>query len=303
MIDFTHCEVNKYRAYGGANGNKINIIYNNEGYMLKFPPVAKQNKDMSYSNSCISEYVSCHILETMGFDVQSTLLGTYTDKKGKEKVVVACKDFVGENEKLIEFAHLKNTCIDSEQNGYGKNLDSILLAIKEQDLLPEEEIVEFFWDLFIADALLGNFDRHNGNWGFLVNEKNQSAKICPVYDMGSCLFPQLEAEDMTKVLEDENEINKRIYTFPRSAIEIENKKLSYIEYISSMENDDCTNALKRVYDKINLDEITKVIDETPYINDTQKEFYKIMVSERYDKILSYCMDLVLAQEQNYEMKW
>ena len=27
MIDFTQCEVNKFRAYGGANGNKINIRY------------------------------------------------------------------------------------------------------------------------------------------------------------------------------------------------------------------------------------------------------------------------------------
>ena len=24
--------------------------------------------------------------------------------------------------------------------------------------------------MFIADCLVGNFDRHNGNWGFLINE-------------------------------------------------------------------------------------------------------------------------------------
>jgi hypothetical protein len=30
MIDFTHCEVNRYRAYGGANGNKIHIRYNGD---------------------------------------------------------------------------------------------------------------------------------------------------------------------------------------------------------------------------------------------------------------------------------
>ena len=27
MIDFTPCEVNKFKAYGGANGNKIHIRY------------------------------------------------------------------------------------------------------------------------------------------------------------------------------------------------------------------------------------------------------------------------------------
>lgn len=34
MIDFTSCEVNKFRAYGGANGNKINILYEDSSYML-----------------------------------------------------------------------------------------------------------------------------------------------------------------------------------------------------------------------------------------------------------------------------
>ena len=27
MIDFTNCDVNRFRAYGGANGNKINVRY------------------------------------------------------------------------------------------------------------------------------------------------------------------------------------------------------------------------------------------------------------------------------------
>lgn len=37
MIDFTSCEINRFRAYGGANGNKINVLYNGNSYMLKFP--------------------------------------------------------------------------------------------------------------------------------------------------------------------------------------------------------------------------------------------------------------------------
>ena len=36
MIDFTNCPVNRFRAYGGANGNKINISYEGSSYMLKF---------------------------------------------------------------------------------------------------------------------------------------------------------------------------------------------------------------------------------------------------------------------------
>lgn len=52
-IDFTDLDKRK-KLYDGANGNKISIIYNNEQYMLKFPPTAKINKNMNYSNSCFS---------------------------------------------------------------------------------------------------------------------------------------------------------------------------------------------------------------------------------------------------------
>ena len=111
MIDFTNCLVNRFRAYGGANGNKINITYQGHSYMLKFPPKPSRNRDMSYSNGCISEYVACHIFEMLGFRTQETLLGNYTDSRSKTKLVVACRDFTEDGKRLIEFAHLKNTCI------------------------------------------------------------------------------------------------------------------------------------------------------------------------------------------------
>lgn len=43
MTDFTNCPVNRFRAYGGANGNKINITYQGHSYMLKFPPKPSRN--------------------------------------------------------------------------------------------------------------------------------------------------------------------------------------------------------------------------------------------------------------------
>ena len=53
MIDFTNLP-KKNKAYAGANGNKIAVVYQNETYMLKFPPHPTKNKEISYTNSCIS---------------------------------------------------------------------------------------------------------------------------------------------------------------------------------------------------------------------------------------------------------
>ncbi|WP_089612090.1 HipA domain-containing protein [Dehalobacterium formicoaceticum] len=297
MIDFTSCEINKFKAYGGANGNKINIIYEGESYMLKFPPVPSRNKFMSYTNGCISEYIACNIFKILGIITQETILGTYTDRRGKEKIVVACKDFTADGKKLMEFAHLKNTCIDSEQSGYGKELSSILKTMEEQTLLPPNEIRSFFWDLFIVDALLGNFDRHNGNWGLLIDEELKTVEIAPVYDCGSCLYPQLSEEGMKKVLDSDDEINQRIFVFPASSIEEDGKKISYFDFISSLKDPECNKALKRISQRINIDKINELIDGIPALIPIQKDFYKVMITERRKKILDFSMDLLIKQEK------
>ena len=129
MIDFSLLP-RRNKTYAGANGSKIAVMYEDELYMLKFPGVARKNKDMSYANGCICEYLGCHIFEIAGIPVQKTLLGTFT-RNGKEKIVVACKDFTTPDTVIQDFASLKNTIIDSEHNGYGTELSDILMAMDE----------------------------------------------------------------------------------------------------------------------------------------------------------------------------
>jgi len=166
-------------------------------------------------------------------------------------------------------------------------------AIDEQTLILPNKLRAFFWDVFIADALLGNFDRHNGNWGILIDEQKQTAEIAPVYDCGSCLYPQLNEEYMENILNSENEINQRIFVFPTSAIMVDGKKISYFDFISSLKNEECNAALERVTGRMNMNKINKLFEETPVISSTQKDFYKTMIEERKEKILDYSMRLLI----------
>lgn len=76
--------------------------------------------------------------------------------------------------------------------------------------------------MFIVDALIGNFDRHGANWGFL--KKDNKYSLAPIFDNGSSLFPQLVNEDEMKlILSDEDEINERVYKFPTSQIKLNDK--------------------------------------------------------------------------------
>ena len=284
LVDFSNCKVIPTYLYSGANGKKIGIEYENEIYMLKFPSTSK-NEGISYSNSTISEYISCHIFESLGFETQKTILGTYT-KNNTKRIVCACKDFTTTNYSLEEFAKLKNgVLLDSSSNGYGTELSEVLSAIDEQALVNSSTLKDFFWDMFIVDALLGNFDRHNGNWGLLINKETNSVKIAPIFDCGSCLYPQLTDEQIEMILKDESETDKRIYIFPNSALKINDTKINYFEFINSIQNTDCNNALVRIYEKIDLKLICDIVDNAPAISEIRKYFYKTMLELRFEKIL------------------
>lgn len=282
--DFTNCQ-RTVNTYGGQNGTKIGILYENQKYMMKLPPKSKNNKAMNYTNSCISEYVACHIIQTLGIPVQETLLGTYRDK-----IAVICKDFTNKHTRLQDFACLKNTIIDSEQNGYGTELSDILKSIDEQQLLPPQDLKKRFWDMFIADTLLGNFDRHNGNWGFLVNMETETAHLAPIYDCGSCLYPQLDEKGMEQILSDKKEIEKRIFTFPNSAIKEQDVKINYVRFLMSTEDKDCIVSLQNIGQRINMQEIKTIIDKTPYISDIHKKFLGTMIEKRNELIIKPALE-------------
>lgn len=286
-IDFTDLDKRK-KLYDGANGNKISIIYNNEQYMLKFPPTAKINKNLNYSNSCFSEYIGCKIYESLKIPVQKTILGTYK-VKGKNKIVVACKDFTKHGVVLQDFASLKNQMIDSERNGYGTELSDILNTIDEQNVVNREELLDRFWDMFVVDAFIGNWDRHNGNWGFLYDSRTDSMEIAPVYDCGSSLFPQADELIMKEVLTNDNELMYRVFEIPTSAIMLDGKKIKYFDFIASIQDENCNRAIRRITPKINMEDIKSIVFSTPYINDLQKKFYYRILSERKSRILDFTL--------------
>lgn len=286
MIDFTNCKRIPGRAYNGANGNKIAVEYEGQVYMLKFPPSGKEKPtELSYTNSCISEHIASSIFNMVGIKTQETMLGNFT-VKGKEKIVCACKDFTEGGKRLFDFCSIKNTILDSDSNGSGTELADILDTIDKQEYVSPALLREHFWNVFIVDALLGNFDRHNGNWGFLYDEAKDKAEIAPVFDCGSCLLPQADEKVMQKVLSNEDEMNARIFQFPTSAIKVDGRKINYYDFLTNGENLDAKKALKGIAPKIDIAQIKSFIDRVPAITELQKEFYKRYIEARYENIIA-----------------
>lgn len=295
LIDFTNCPI-FFKGYGGCNGKKLSVLYEDELWMLKFQGKPKHNKGLNYNNSAVCEHLGSSIFTELGIKAQKTKLGVY--KVGsEEKIVVACKDFEIEGKKLYDFGMLKNQVLSSQGSGYGTELENILESIKDQKLFDPKKLEEHFWNIFIVDAFIGNWHRHNGNWGYMHCEKTNRVELAPIYDCGSSLYPEADIVLKKTILEDENEKNLRVFLRPMSAIRNKGEKINYFDFISSLENKNCNLALKRITKRINLDKINELVDSIECIEDIEKDFYKYILKERKEKILDYSLNKLKNKEK------
>lgn len=282
IIDFTEIVKNNpsFRAYGGVNGIKKGVLFKGNPYMLKIEHNGKKN-------SILSEYISSKVYSMLDIPTPEVILGKIYDNE-REKLCVACKDFKEKDEYLYEFLNIKNSVLtENSSNGFSTELIEILEAIDRQNFCPSDEVRKRFWTMFIVDAYLGNFNRHNGNWGFLVNEKTGTKQLAPIFDCASCLYPEFMDEQLQDFLNPPNELDKGIYTFPKSVIKQNGKRINYHEFFQTTLNNDCLEAVKKIIPKIEKksDEIKDFINGIEVLTSVRKQFYIQILKMRREKIL------------------
>lgn len=263
------------KYYTGAERKK-GILIDGEAYIVKY---AKQSPEgMTYSH--VSEYIGSHIFAHLGLETQETLLGTCDGQQ-----VVVMKDFIEDGEAFVPFNDVGDSSLEREKEKYQYSYEDIITMLQENSKLTNvEHTCERFWDMYIIDAWIGNFDRHGANWGFL--KQNNKYRIAPVYDNGSSLFPKLNTDEkLQEVLNSEEKMNKRIFTFPTSQIHLNGKKSSYYDVINSLAYEECNKALTRIYEKIDITWVEKFISNMNEISEVRKEFYISMLKRRYEIIL------------------
>lgn len=262
---------------------KFEIIIDGHRYIVKF----QKNSEVGLTYNYVSEYLGSHIFQVIGIPVQETFLGTYNGAN-----VVVMENFLEPGDALIAFNGVGESSLERDKEIYQYTYEDITAMLQENMRSTNvEETIDRFWDMFIVDALIGNFDRHGGNWGFI--KRNNQYRIAPMYDNGSSLYPKLNTDEkIAAVLASEEEINERIYKFPTSHIKIKNHKSSYFEVINSRQFEACNEALKRIVPRIDLNRINTIIDEIEGISELRKQFYKVMLEHRYEKILMYTYRLL-----------
>lgn len=101
---------------------------------------------------------------------------------------------------------------------------------------------------------------------------------------------------MKEVLDKQQATNDRIYNRPVSALQNQGKRINYFDFISSLENEDCNEALKRISSRIDINKLYELVDNTPGLNEIQVMFYKHMLTERKEKIIDFSLKRLKEKE-------
>lgn len=298
LINFSNCPINVLSSYGGSD-RKFGILYQGQPYMIKFAEKSHKLNELATSsiNNCISEYLGSSIAASINIPTHETLLGYYA-----EELVVACKDFCGFEYLCQEFSQFMRMQYDSADIGKLPKLEQIYEVYNNNPILSnlKDGAIQRYWDTFIVDVLLANFDRHKGNWAFLVNKSSGEVSLAPTYDYGSTLYPAIGDDGVVNILNDDKEILKRIYVFPNAALLINNIKANYYDILTSGYDTNCSDAIKRIVPRIDMERINLIIDETPIVSKLRKNFYKIMLNARKKLLLDKSLQVVNAKQFNSE---
>lgn len=290
MYDYSYCE-SSLRTYAGFACAKAGIIYEGKEYLVKLPNKLKdklmKNVEISYANDTYSEYIASHVMNLF-IPAHETTLGLMFGK-----VCVLCKDFTQGGYILNPYQSLKTTLAstnvsitDDITDGKSSILSDVKIVIESSplfQLVPNAE--EHFWVMFIIDALNGNSDRNNGNWGVLA-DTNKNMSFAPIYDNGNSLSSKMSDKQMATALCDDMYLNQLSYKgFRCYFTNEEGSRVNPFNYIKDGNSLECTQALK----SINLGgdvykRIEDIVDSVPDISDVRRNFYKTLYKKRLEKL-------------------
>lgn len=264
------------RYYAGSERKKSIVMPDGTHYMIKFQKSTTFGKRFNH----VSEFLGSRIFQLAGLPAQEASLGTW-----QGEAVVACRDFITDGVQFVPFNEVGESTLEEDKEAYQYSYEDIMRMLHQNNKLTKvDETVDVFWRMYVVDALIGNFDRHGSNWGFLKEDGRY--RIAPIFDNGSCLFPGLVDDDsLNEVLASREEMLRRVYEFPTSQIRLNDKKSSYCDVIASRAYPECNKALDYVLSHLNMENIFDLISEIDGITEIRAEFYRTILNLRYRLIL------------------
>lgn len=272
------------KSYDG-NTLKFGITVNNIDYIVKM------QKDTI--SSLYSEHIASRFILNLGISCHETWLGYYN-----RELVVIMRDFTSDKAKLRSYKSTRQSSEGTDLSNKSYTYNDVLYLINKHTKMSDankRKTVTQFWQMFLCDAILGNRDRHHGNWGYLTYRNDY--RPAPIYDSGASLFPDIQnrINEYINAVNNNKEftfISDRSEKFPASLFQMvrpdgTNKRTNYYEILSDLRiNKTLANEVKELKTKVGFNQIYENIFRVVYdIKDMvpveYRRFYIIIVCTRY----------------------
>lgn len=241
------------KSYNGTT-DKFGITVCSKDYIVKF------SKDDELT--VFTEYIASNFIQHLGYSCHTVYIGKYKDEftDGFEDVSIML-DFTENFQELHSYKDTKQSSEDTDIADKHYTYDDVIYMINKHSKLNADNKVRCirqFWEMYVCDAILGNRDRHWGNWGYLIN--NGVYEPAPMYDNGSSLFP-----GVGKVIDSFPSLDfmkDRVYTFPASLLQIKKPdrtyRTNYREIIATTQNEILIDVIEKLKLKFSWQKIMQI---------------------------------------------
>lgn len=253
------------------------IRYKNLKYLVKFPKLSQGLP----TDSVKSEHLASSFINLAGGRSHKTI---YVEEFEREDAsiseAVLCRDILSDNgyDSMVTFEE-NTSSISTDVDNHEYFISEILYIFEKIHNMDFNSVAKDFWEMVLFDAILGNTDRHSGNWSIV--KKGNERLLSPIYDNGACLFPRA----MREFGSDKYDwLKTRTLTFPNSKIMLDNpeKKRSRMNYIELIDSGIVPKYILNEFRQIDIDSILNQLrEENMWLSEKDWEFYYTTIKLRF----------------------
>jgi hypothetical protein len=279
IINFTCWEDLQLPVSGVREKNWLRNNETGEIGLFKFPKTG-------YTGDYWAEKLAYELGKLIGIETAKTEIGTYNGRIGSFSYNILS----GDDEYLLEgysiIGDVLNFSTSSDiYSNIGRNYSVELL----ENILADNFCL--FIETLVFDCLIGNTDRHHGNWAFITDRRGVWLKASPLYDNGSSLC-YLERLDRIELMQkDKRMLEAAIYTKPKSQIGLGDIRpvnhFDIFSYICSKYCEDIRNIIVELEQKMTDKSISGLLNrfDDDIINAEMKRFIGLFIAKRRDKMI------------------
>lgn len=261
--DISNWQINRYLQTGGTRA-KCWVVHPETGKLCFF-----KESHRNYDSEFWMEIIASKVGQSIGLNMLD-----YNIAKQNDLIGCLSNNMVEEGQELSELMKFLMG-YDSTYNPDPKTKENqerytLLFIQKTLEHYNLEQYIEKFIQVIVFDCIIGNQDRHQENWGFIIpssaknqlkqkkwihqivnkilpiiegrettskNEYNWSKAIfAPIYDSGSCLGRENTEDKLRQLLRDNIQMDAYINRC-KAEIRLEKKKIGYFELLKSLLRD------------------------------------------------------------------